>query len=75
MTACVRCAAPGKTVELERDGKVEITVTMCDACFASLLAGADELDREFKELVAAGIPRETASAILIAKIEGRQGQA
>lgn len=72
---CHRCGENGSPIEVARDGEVVAFGALCDPCFALALAKADELRLEFESLLEAGISVETANAVMIAKIEGRSGDA
>jgi len=72
---CGRCGDPGREIELVRDGTVVGAGALCDVCFAAAAAGADELRRQFEELLAAGIPRDMANDIMIARVTGEAAQA
>ena len=65
---CLKCGiGTGRRVEFA--GLLEAEVFMCNACFMDAMAEMDEHRRQFDELIAAGVPRDRANAIMIDRIE------
>lgn len=66
---CLKCGAQ-TSERVEFAGLLEVAVFMCDACFMVAIAEMDVLRHQFDELIAAGVPRDRANAIMIDRIEG-----
>lgn len=75
MTACVHCGDRGDPVEVVHEGNVVAAGNLCEPCLAAAIATGEELRRQFDQLIASGIPRDTANAIMIARIDGKVGSA
>ncbi len=67
-TPCLKCGRSGSPVQIT--GLIETTMTICDACFDAAVAGLDVLRVQFDELIVAGVPRDEANSIMIARIDG-----
>jgi hypothetical protein len=66
---CLKCGAPTES-RVEFTGLLEGDIFMCDACSTPAMDELDEHRRQFEELLAAGVPRDRANAIMIDRIEG-----
>lgn len=69
LVICSRCADPGREIAITRDGVVELTITACDNCLAKARSELAALEVQFQALLQAGVSREQANEIMIAKIE------
>lgn len=70
MTApCLKCGAATENLQ-EFAGQIAAEIFMCPSCFDTDMADFDEDRRRFEELIAAGVPRDRANAIMIDRIEG-----
>lgn len=66
---CIKCGRDtGHTVELT--GLVSALQSVCEPCFDAFMVGFEERQRQFAELIAAGVPRDEANRIMIARIDG-----
>ena len=73
LLACRACGA--ETSEMvEFVGLIEATVSMCDACYDKAVDEFAERRRQFEELIAGGMTREQANAVMIARIDGEAPQ-
>jgi hypothetical protein len=66
---CMKCGAATES-RVEFTGLLEGDIFMCDECFAPAMAELDEHRRQFEDLLASGVPRDRANAIMIDRIEG-----
>lgn len=73
--SCIRCAAEGREIELTRNDEPIGVGVLCDSCFGKALERYYELQRQFNELIAAGVSNEKANEIMIARIENQVDQA
>lgn len=69
---CVQCGQPGHEVVVESAAGEVGRGWMCDPCLAVAEVEFAEIRRQFNELVAAGVPRDRANAIMIARMEGAE---
>lgn len=70
MTApCLKCGAATPS-RVEFTGLLSGEVFMCDACFGPALEEMAQLRAQFEEMLAVGVPRDRANAIMINRIEG-----
>jgi hypothetical protein len=66
---CCKCGRDtGHTVELTRI--VSAIRPLCEPCFDVAMEGFREHQRQFEELLAAGVSRHEANRIMIARIDG-----
>lgn len=74
---CRMCSAPNaRVVEVGLEGQAaEVSGELCDRCFDAAVAHAAELRQQFDDLIASGISREQANAIMIGIIEGTGAKA
>lgn len=71
---CVQCGADGSFIECAKDSDVFASGMMCDPCLDKALAEAAELRVQFDALIAAGVDRATANALMIERIDARAGR-
>ena len=69
---CIQCGEPGEEVVVESAMGEVGRGFMCDPCLAVAEVEFAELGRQFDELVAAGVPKDRANAIMIARMEGAE---
>jgi len=65
---CLKCGAETDH-RVEFTGKIEAEVFMCEECLAPTMAEVDRLREQFDELIANGVPRDRANAIMIDQIQ------
>lgn len=72
MTAfpCRKCGRD-TTHSVELSGIVSAIQTVCEPCFDEFMVGLEENRRQFAELIGAGVPRDEANRIMIARIDGQ----
>lgn len=77
MPACNCCGeAEAEEVEVAQpDGVVIATGSLCESCLARLEAGAEVMRQQFQAMLDAGLSREAANALMIARMDGRMPQA
>lgn len=68
---CRTCSAPTEH-EVSFTGLIESEqpIAMCDPCFGRAMDELGEKRKQFDALIAAGVDRETANKIMIARLEG-----
>lgn len=65
---CMKCGALTDN-QIEFAGLLSGTLFMCEPCLGPSMAEFRERQRQFRELVDAGVSRQAANAIMIARIE------
>lgn len=69
---CHKCgAAAGNETVIERSGVEVGRGWLCDPCLDRAHAIADENASIFESLLAAGVPRDKANEMMIARLDGR----
>lgn len=67
---CLKCGtATSHTVVMT--GLIDGEIFMCAPCFEPAFAELEHNRARFAELIAAGVPRDRANAIMIARIDGQ----
>jgi hypothetical protein len=66
---CLRCGDETENV-VTLTGLLEGKHYACGPCFDVAFASLEENRRQFEELIAAGVPRDKANEIMIARIDG-----
>lgn len=66
---CVGCGADTSNI-LEIRGRINDDRYVCAACISPALAEFWELQRQFDEMISAGVSREQANRIMIDRIDG-----
>lgn len=72
VSAICGCGRDAGQVDVQRDGATIVTGWMCDGCFTDALADMDVKRTQFEALIAAGVPRDKANEIMIARMNGAQ---
>lgn len=63
---CNRCKArPGTPIDVFQNDELQGSGHLCDECFDECADRADQLKLIFEGLLAAGVPRDAANAIMI----------
>lgn len=65
---CLKCGTP-TTHRVEFTGLIEGDVFMCTECYDLAFSEIEEKRRQFEALIAAGVPRDKANQIMIARME------
>ena len=65
---CLKCGAETEH-RVEFTGLLEAEVFMCEACFGPANAEMEERRRQFDQLIASGMPRASANAVMIGRID------
>lgn len=69
LLACRCCGAETQSIA-QFTGLIEATVPLCDRCYEDARTGAADLRAQFEALLAGGMTREQANAVMIARIDG-----
>lgn len=67
---CLKCGTPTDR-RIEFTGLLVGEIFMCGGCFEPAFAEITEHRRQFELLLANGVPRDRANAIMIDRIEGK----
>lgn len=69
---CVKCGSPKvRLIEVTREGLAVAAGCMCSPCLEKAIAVADELRRQFEELLELGISRELANEVMCDRMDRR----
>jgi hypothetical protein len=65
---CLKCGTPTDH-RIEFTGLMDAAVFECESCFDGHLSEFLERQRQFQELIDAGMPRASANAVMIGRID------
>jgi hypothetical protein len=70
--SCVRCGErKSNAVTIFRDDTLVASGCLCEWCLAAACAEVEILRGQFRDLLDAGLSREAANAIMVARVAGR----
>lgn len=73
---CMKCyGGDASPIDCVKDAEIVTAGTLCTPCLSRALDEAAELRADFEALLQAGVSREQANAIIIARIDGKLASA